>query len=79
MIYRLQLWEARVAGLPKDGRILFELEQRGPRETLEERTVWITYGLDLVAVNSFYIVAQDIEIAKVIFRIKNCGFQKMSK
>ncbi|VDN53535.1 unnamed protein product [Dracunculus medinensis] len=79
----VQLWEARVAGLPKDGRILFELEQRGPRETLEERTVWITYGLDLVAVNSFYIVAQDIEIAKLWRNgineiLKNCKMKHIS-
>jgi hypothetical protein len=59
-----QVWEARPASLPKDGRILFELEQRGPRETLEERTIWITHGQDLVNVNSFYIVAQDVDTAK---------------
>lgn len=63
------MWEARRAGLPKDGRVMFELEQRGPRETLEERTVWITHGVDLVNVSSFYIVAQDVETAKVCFRI----------
>ncbi|VDM47311.1 unnamed protein product [Toxocara canis] len=60
-----QVWEARPAGLPKDGRVLFELEQRGPRETLEERTVWITHGVDLVNITSFYIVAQDVETAKI--------------
>uniref|UniRef100_A0A0M3KDE9 PH_14 domain-containing protein n=1 Tax=Anisakis simplex TaxID=6269 RepID=A0A0M3KDE9_ANISI len=41
----VQVWEARPAGLPKDGRVLFELEQRGPRETLEERTIWMTHGI----------------------------------
>uniref|UniRef100_F1KQQ6 1-phosphatidylinositol 4,5-bisphosphate phosphodiesterase n=1 Tax=Ascaris suum TaxID=6253 RepID=F1KQQ6_ASCSU len=61
----IQVWEARRAGLPKDGRVMFELEQRGPRETLEERTVWITHGVDLVNVSSFYIVAQDVETAKI--------------
>ncbi|CAJ0589563.1 unnamed protein product [Cylicocyclus nassatus] len=72
-----QVWEARPAGLPKDGRVLFELEQRGPRETLEERTIWITHGQDLVNVQSFYLVAETVEIAKA-WRIgineilKNC-------
>lgn len=61
----VQVWEARPAGLPKDGRVLFELEQRGPRETLEDRTVWITHGQDMVVVNSFYIVAQDVDTARV--------------
>lgn len=61
----VHIWEARPAGLPKDGRVLFELEQRGQRETLEERTIWITYGQDLVIVSSFYIVAQDVDVAKV--------------
>ncbi|PAV88182.1 hypothetical protein WR25_19753 [Diploscapter pachys] len=59
-----QVWEARPAGLPKDGRIMFELEQRGPRETIEERTIWMTCGQDLVNVNSFYIVAESVDIAK---------------
>ncbi|VDM55956.1 unnamed protein product [Angiostrongylus costaricensis] len=58
------VWEARPCGLPKDGRVLFELEQRGPRETLEERTIWITHGQDLVNVQSFYLVAESLEIAK---------------
>ena len=44
---------------------MFELEQRGPRETIEERTIWVTYGQDLVNVNSFYIVAESVDIAKV--------------
>lgn len=60
-----QVWEARPSGLPKDGRVLFELEQRGARETLEERTIWITHGQDLVNVQSFYLVADTVEIAKV--------------
>ncbi|VDL72105.1 unnamed protein product [Nippostrongylus brasiliensis] len=59
-----QVWEARPSGLPKDGRVLFELEQRGARETLEERTIWITHGQDLVNVQSFYLVAENVEIAK---------------
>ncbi|KAK0413694.1 hypothetical protein QR680_006946 [Steinernema hermaphroditum] len=59
------IWEARPCSAPpKDGRILFELEQRGPRETLEERTTWITHGQDLVNVSSFYIVAHDVETAR---------------
>uniref|UniRef100_A0A913HGF2 Phosphoinositide phospholipase C n=1 Tax=Strongyloides stercoralis TaxID=6248 RepID=A0A913HGF2_STRER len=66
LIDLVNIWESRlVTGPPKDGRILFELEQRGSRETLEERTVWITYGQDLVNINSFYIVAQDISTAKL--------------
>uniref|UniRef100_A0A0N5C0L9 1-phosphatidylinositol 4,5-bisphosphate phosphodiesterase n=1 Tax=Strongyloides papillosus TaxID=174720 RepID=A0A0N5C0L9_STREA len=66
LIDLVNIWESRpVTGPPKDGRILFELEQRGSRETLEERTVWITYGQDLVNINSFYIVAQDISTAKI--------------
>ncbi|CAJ0579285.1 unnamed protein product, partial [Mesorhabditis spiculigera] len=61
-----QVWEARPAGQPKDGRVAFELDQRGPpRETLEERTVWITFGQDLVNVQSIYLVAQDVETAKI--------------
>ncbi|TKR88474.1 hypothetical protein L596_012710 [Steinernema carpocapsae] len=60
-----QLWEARPCStVPKDGRVLFELEQRGSRETLEERTVWITHSADLVNVQSFYVVAQDGETAR---------------
>ncbi|KIH51753.1 Phosphatidylinositol-specific phospholipase C, X domain protein, partial [Ancylostoma duodenale] len=47
------------------GRVLFELEQRGSRETLEERTIWITHGQDLVNVQSFYLVAETVEIARV--------------
>ncbi|CAD6193233.1 unnamed protein product [Caenorhabditis auriculariae] len=59
-----QVWEARPAGLPKDGRVLFELEQRGARETIEERTLWITHGQDLVNIQSFYLVAETVEVAK---------------
>uniref|UniRef100_A0A914S3U7 phosphoinositide phospholipase C n=2 Tax=Ascarididae TaxID=6250 RepID=A0A914S3U7_PAREQ len=39
----IDLYQLLTPGLPKDGRVMFELEQRGPRETLEERTVWITH------------------------------------
>ncbi|CAB3397660.1 unnamed protein product [Caenorhabditis bovis] len=59
-----QIWEARPAGMPKDGRILFELEQRGARETIEERTIWITHGQDLVNIQSFYLVADSVDVAK---------------
>uniref|UniRef100_A0A0R3RV04 1-phosphatidylinositol 4,5-bisphosphate phosphodiesterase n=1 Tax=Elaeophora elaphi TaxID=1147741 RepID=A0A0R3RV04_9BILA len=59
------VWEARRGTLPKDGRVMFELEQHGPRETIEDRTVWLTYGPDLVNVSSYYLVAEDIEIAKI--------------
>ncbi|CAJ0948306.1 unnamed protein product, partial [Mesorhabditis belari] len=61
-----QVWEARPAGQPKDGRVAFELDQRGPpKETLEDRTVWITYGQDLVNAQSIYLVAQDVDTAKI--------------
>ncbi|CAI2354285.1 unnamed protein product [Caenorhabditis sp. 36 PRJEB53466] len=59
-----QIWEARPAGLPKDGRIMFELEQRGARETIEERTIWVTHGQDLVNVQSFFLVADSVEAAR---------------
>lgn len=59
-----QIWEARPAGLPKDGRVMFELEQRGARETIEERTIWVTHGQDLVNVQSFFLVADSVEVAK---------------
>ncbi|KAM3717071.1 1-phosphatidylinositol 4,5-bisphosphate phosphodiesterase beta-4 [Dirofilaria immitis] len=58
------VWEARRGTFPKDGRIMFELEQHGPRETIEDRTIWLTYGPDLVSVSNYYLVAEDIEIAK---------------
>ncbi|KAK6060059.1 hypothetical protein COOONC_02289 [Cooperia oncophora] len=67
-----QVWEARPSGLPKDGRVLFELEQRGARETLEERTIWITHGQDLVNVQSFYLVAETVEIAKLEMADAEC-------
>ncbi|CAI5451191.1 unnamed protein product [Caenorhabditis angaria] len=60
-----QIWEARPGTLPKDGRVMFELEQRGARETIEERTVWISHGQDLVNVQSFYLVAESVETAKL--------------
>ncbi|CTQ86724.1 Phosphoinositide phospholipase C [Caenorhabditis elegans] len=59
-----QIWEARTGGLPKDGRIMFELEQRGASETIAERTIWITHGQDLVNVQSFFLVAESVELAK---------------
>ncbi|VDK63722.1 unnamed protein product [Onchocerca ochengi] len=59
------VWEARRGTFPKDGRIMFELEQHGPRETIEDRTIWLTYGPDLVSVSNYYLVAEDIEIAKI--------------
>ncbi|VDM99722.1 unnamed protein product [Thelazia callipaeda] len=61
----VQVWEARRGTYPKDGRIMFELEQHGPRETIEERTVWLTYGPDLVNISNYYLVAETTEIAKV--------------
>ncbi|PIC25219.1 hypothetical protein B9Z55_018238 [Caenorhabditis nigoni] len=60
-----QIWEARPGGLPKDGRIMFELEQRGASETIAERTIWVTHGQDLVNVQSFFLVAESVEMAKM--------------
>ena len=65
MLDLVNVWEARPGPFPKDGRIQFELEQKFSRDTLEERTVWITWGHDLVNVNSFYIVADEISTAQV--------------
>ena len=62
-----QAWEARHGGLPKDGRVQFELEQRGARETLEDRTVLVSYGEDLVNVFNVSFVARDVAIAEVAF------------
>lgn len=44
---------------------MFELEQHGPRETIEERTIWLTFSSDLVSINNYYLVAEDIETARV--------------
>ncbi|EGT54056.1 hypothetical protein CAEBREN_25584 [Caenorhabditis brenneri] len=60
-----QIWEARPGGLPKDGRIMFELEQRGASETIADRTIWITHGQDLVNVQSFFLVAESVDMAKM--------------
>ncbi|KAL3069427.1 hypothetical protein niasHS_018152 [Heterodera schachtii] len=63
-----QVWEARPSGTVKDGRVLYELEQRGrcglAGETLEERTVWLTYGLDLVIVNGMFLIARTAQVAR---------------
>ncbi|KAI1722922.1 phosphatidylinositol-specific phospholipase c, X domain-containing protein [Ditylenchus destructor] len=42
-----QVWEARPSGTIKDARVLFDLEQRGFKESVDSRTIWITYGQDL--------------------------------
>jgi hypothetical protein len=44
--------------------VLFDLEQRGIKESIEERTVWITYGQDLVNVSNFYLIAKSSQVAK---------------
>uniref|UniRef100_A0A915EH13 PLC-beta PH domain-containing protein n=1 Tax=Ditylenchus dipsaci TaxID=166011 RepID=A0A915EH13_9BILA len=59
-----QIWEARPSGTIKDTRVLFDLEQRGFKDSVESRTVWITYGQDLVVVNSVFLVAKNAQIAK---------------
>jgi len=60
------VWEARPTGTIKDARVLGELEQRSksPGESLEERTIWLTYGQDLVLVNSLFLVAPNIQVAR---------------
>lgn len=60
-----KVWEARDKATIKDVRVLFELEQRGVKESVEQRTVWITYGQDLVNVNSLFLVAKNAQVAKV--------------
>lgn len=60
----VNLWEARPSGTIKDARVLFDLEQRGMKESIEERTVWLTYGQDLVNFNSLFLVAKSAEVAK---------------
>lgn len=60
----VQVWEARPSGTIKDARVLFDLEQRGAKESIEERTVWITYGQDLVSTNSLFLVAKSAQTAK---------------
>uniref|UniRef100_A0AC35FXS5 BTB domain-containing protein n=1 Tax=Panagrolaimus sp. PS1159 TaxID=55785 RepID=A0AC35FXS5_9BILA len=43
-----QIWEARHSGTIKDAKIIFDLEQRPTKDSVEDRTIWITYGWDLV-------------------------------
>lgn len=59
-----QVWEARPSGTIKDARVLFDLEQRNVKESVESRTVWITYGQDLVNVNSLFLIAKSAACAK---------------
>uniref|UniRef100_A0AC35TWG7 PH_14 domain-containing protein n=1 Tax=Rhabditophanes sp. KR3021 TaxID=114890 RepID=A0AC35TWG7_9BILA len=64
LIDLINIWEARAnPPPPKDGRVTFELETRGPKETLEERTVWITHGQELVINSSLFFVAPDVATA----------------
>lgn len=58
------VWEVRPSGTLKDARILYDLEQRGIKESVEERTVWFTYGQDLVNVNNLYLIAKSAQVAK---------------
>ena len=75
-----QLWEARPIGTIgiRDAKLtsfLADLEQRskpttsaaqqsGPGESLEDRTIWLTYGQDLVLTNGLYLVATSAQLAK---------------
>lgn len=60
----VQIWEARPSGTIKDKSIVNDLEQRSVVDSVEVRTIWITYGLDLVNVNSLFLVAKNAQIAK---------------
>ncbi|KAI6213623.1 Phosphoinositide phospholipase C [Aphelenchoides besseyi] len=58
------VWEARPCGTIKDLRVIYEIEQRGIKESIDERTIWITYGQDLVNVSSLFLVASSAQIAR---------------
>jgi|UniRef100_A0A914Q223 hypothetical protein len=59
-----QIWEARHSGTIKDAKIIFDLEQRPTKDSVEDRTIWITYGWDLVNVSSLFLIAKTAESAK---------------
>uniref|UniRef100_A0A7E4W1T5 Phosphoinositide phospholipase C n=1 Tax=Panagrellus redivivus TaxID=6233 RepID=A0A7E4W1T5_PANRE len=59
-----QIWEARANGTIKDARVVLDLEQRSSRESVEERTIWITYGQDMVNVSNLYLIAKTAQTAK---------------
>ena len=59
-----QIWEARHSGTIKDAKIIFDLEQRPTKDSVEDRTIWITYGWDIVTVNSLFLIAKTAQIAK---------------
>lgn len=50
----------------KDPKLLFELEQRGSKENLEDRSLTFVNGLDYVNLNYIHLVAQDVQTATVI-------------
>lgn len=60
----IQVWEARSSGTIKDLRVLGDLEQRGAKESIEDRTIWITYSQDLVNVSSLFLIARTAQVAK---------------
>uniref|UniRef100_A0AC34RK70 1-phosphatidylinositol 4,5-bisphosphate phosphodiesterase n=1 Tax=Panagrolaimus sp. JU765 TaxID=591449 RepID=A0AC34RK70_9BILA len=60
----VQIWEARYSGTVKDKTIVMDLEQRSNVDSVELRTIWITYGIDLVQVNSLFLIAKTAQIAK---------------
>lgn len=49
----------------QDPKLLFDLEQRGSKETLEERSLMLVDGLDFVNTRNTHLVAQDVATAKV--------------
>ncbi|GMS80830.1 hypothetical protein PENTCL1PPCAC_3005 [Pristionchus entomophagus] len=66
------VWEVRSGSLPKDSRVLCEIERGGgsaglPKDktdAIEDRLVWISHGTDLVNPNHLFLLSEDPEVAK---------------
>ncbi|GMR59752.1 hypothetical protein PMAYCL1PPCAC_29947 [Pristionchus mayeri] len=66
------VWEVRSGALPKDSRVLCEIERGGgsaglPKDkadAIEDRLVWISHGTDLVNPNHLFLLSEDPEVAK---------------
>eukprot|EP00080_Pristionchus_pacificus_P014141 PDM74161.1 egl-8 [Pristionchus pacificus] len=66
------VWEVRTGALPKDSRVLCEIERGGgsaglPKDkgdAIEDRLVWISHGTDLVAPQHLFLLSDDPEVAK---------------
>lgn len=52
----------------QDAKLLFELEQRGNKETLDERSLTLVSGLDYVNLTATHIVAMDVQTSKVVLK-----------